>query len=297
MSDGRRFLDPDTLAKLANMNLVARLVVEGFISGLHRSPYKGFSVEFAQHREYSPGDDLKHLDWRVYARTDKNYVKQYEEETNLKAYILLDSSGSMGYRSSGLSKFEYGCYLAASLTYLMIRQQDSVGLVIFDKVIRNLIPPKSTPTHLKVILEHLEKVRVGELTNVSKVFHDLAETIRRRGLIIIISDLFDDPSSVLSGLKHFRHRRHEVIVFHILDQEEVNFPFNKMAIFRDLETNDKIQVDPKSIRQEYLDQMADFLAAYKQGCYESNIDYMSVNTSVPLDLCLTSYLTRRQKLG
>ena len=296
MPDGRRFLQPEALKKLANLNLVARLVVEGFISGLHRSPYKGFSVEFSQHRAYSPGDDLKHLDWKVYARSDKYYIKQYEEETNLKAYILLDSSNSMSYKSNGISKFEYGCYLAASLAYLMIRQQDSVGLVVFDEAIREHVPPKSTATHLKVILGHLEGIKVGKQTNLSKTFHDLAERVRRRGLIIVISDLLADPAEVLRGLKHFRHRKHEVIVFHLLDHEELTFPFTRMTVFRDLETNERLSVDPNSIRREYLQAMREFLKEYKQGCYESNIDYLSVDPSVPFDLCLTSYLAKRQKV-
>jgi len=223
-------------------------------------------------------------------------VKQYEEETNLKAYILLDSSNSMNYKSKGLSKFEYGCYLAASLAYLMIRQQDSVGLVVFDEVIRELVPPKSTATHLKVILEHLEGAKVGRQTNLSQTFHDLAERVRRRGLIIVISDLLADPPEVLRGLKHFRHRKHEVIVFHLLDHEELTFPFTRMTVFRDLETNEKMPVDPNSIRQEYLQSIREFLKEYKQGCYESKIDYLNVDTSVPFDLCLTSYLAKRQKV-
>ncbi len=290
------YLSPDALAKLANLNLVARLVVEGFISGLHRSPYKGFSVEFAQHREYIPGDDLKYLDWKVYARTEKYYIKQYEEETNLKAHILVDSSASMGYKSGTLSKYQYGCYLAASLAYLMIKQQDSVGLTVFDERIRENIPPKAGATHLKVILDSLENISPSNETHIGGTFRNLSEMIKRRGLIIVISDLLDNPPDVLTALKHFRHRKHEVIVFHLMDDEELTFPFTKMTVFRDLETGERLTVDPNSIRKEYLASINEFLKVYRKGCYESDIDYLNVNTSTPFDSCLASYLAKRQKV-
>ncbi len=292
-----KYLEPEALAKLANLNLVARLVVEGFISGLHRSSYRGISVEFAQHREYIPGDDPKHLDWKVFARTEKYYVKQYEEETNLKAHILVDASASMAYKSAGsLSKFEYACFLAASLAYLMVKQQDSVGLVTFDETIRKNIPPKPGATHLKVILDCLEKTNPGKETHIKGIFRDFSQMVKRRGLIIVISDLLDEPSEVISGLRHFRHRKHEVIVFHLLDHEELTFPFTKTTVFSDLETGERLTVNPGSIRQQYMDSINEFLKEYKQGCFESDMDYFDVDTSTPFDICLSSYLVRRQKL-
>ncbi len=292
-----KYLEPEALAKLANLNLVARLVVEGFISGLHRSSYRGISVEFAQHREYIPGDDPRHLDWKVFARTEKYYVKQYEEETNLKAHILVDASASMTYKSAGSpSKFEYACFLAASLAYLMIKQQDSVGLVTFDETIRKNIPPKSGATHLKVILDCLEKTNSGKETHMKGIFRDFSQMVKRRGLIIVISDLLDEPSEVISGLKHFRHRKHEVIVFHLLDHEELTFPFTKTTVFSDLETGERLTVNPGSIRQQYMDSINEFLKEYRQGCFESDMDYLNVDTSTPFDICLSSYLVRRQKL-
>ena len=291
-----KYLDPEALAKIANLNLIARFVVEGFISGLHRSPYRGISVEFAQHREYIPGDDPKHLDWKVFARTEKYYVKQYEEETNLKAHILIDASGSMAYKSGSLSKFEYACFLGASLAHLMIKQQDSVGLVTFDETIRRNIPPKSGATHLKVILDCLEKMSPGKETHIKGIFQSLSEMVKRRGLIIVISDLLDEPSEVITGLRHFRHRKHEVIVFHLLDHEELTFPFTKTAVFRDLETGERLTVNPINMRQQYIDSVSEFVKEYKQGCFESDIDYLNVDTSTPFDICLSSYLLRRQKL-
>lgn len=297
MKGGRRFLDPRALARISRLDLVAHLVVEGFITGLHRSPYQGFSVEFSEHKEYSPGDNLRHLDWKVYARTDKYYIKQYQEETNLKGYILLDASGSMGYRSDGLSKLEYGCYMAATLAYLMIRQRDSVGLLTFDKAIRQYIPPKSTPRHLKLILQELEKTQSGETTNLSKTFHDLAETIKRRGLIIVLSDLMDEPEEVMKGLKHFRHRKHEVIVFHILDKKELDFSFRNISEFRDMESRERLLVNPGFIRQEYQEAINAFLRHYRRECSESMIDYLRVDTSLPYDFVLASYLSRRARMG
>jgi uncharacterized protein (DUF58 family) len=295
---GYRFLEPNAVARLERMNLVARSVVEGFISGLHRSPYHGFSVEFSEHREYAPGDNIKDVDWQAFGRTDRFYIKQYEEETNLKAYVLLDASGSMGYRSeqAGLSKLEYGCYLAACLSYLMMRQQDSVGLVVFDQQIRQLIPPRSTPLHLNLILRELEKIQPGRTTNVSKTFHDLAENIKRRGLIIIISDLFDEPREVMRGLRHFRFKKHEVMLFHVFDRWEIEFPFKRLADFVDLETGERLHVDPRYIQGEYRRQISDFIAAYKRDCASAFIEYVQTDTSVPYDFMLSAYLAKRKAL-
>jgi uncharacterized protein (DUF58 family) len=297
---GYRYIQPEALAKVARLNLVARAVVEGFIAGLHRSPFKGFSVEFAEHREYMPGDNIKDLDWQVYGRTDRYYIKQYEEETNLRAHILIDTSSSMSYKNdeNSLSKLEYACYLAACLSYLMIRQQDSVGLVCFDSQIRTHIPPRATPTHLSLMLRHLETLKngTGVPTNCSKTFHDLAEFIRRRGLLIILSDLYDDPREVIRGLRHFRFKRHEVILFHIFDKWELDFPFRKLSDFVDMETNEEIQVDPRYVRDEYRKQIQGFIDGYKRDCSSSQVEYVQTDTSVPYDFMLFSYLAKRKRL-
>lgn len=296
-NDYREFLKPEVVSKLANMELRARLVVEGFITGLHRSPYHGFSVEFAEHRQYMPGDEIKHVDWKVYGKTDRFYVKEFEEETNLKAYILLDASGSMGYSSNRITKLEYSSYLAAALTYLMLKQRDSVGLVVFDEKIRKFIPPRSVFSYLHVILRELERVKSGALTNVSATFHQLAERIKRRGLIIVLSDLFDEPSRVLAGLKHFRHKKHEVIVFHILDPMERSFAFGDEAVFKDLETGDEIDTQPWHIRRDYQRQVEEFLRTYKRECLQNRIDYVLMDTSQDFDTALFEYLGKRRRMG
>ena len=293
----RKFLKPETASKLTNMDLVARLVVEGFITGLHKSPYHGFSVEFAEHRQYMPGDEIKHVDWKVYGKTDRYYVKQFEEETNLKAYLLLDASGSMGYSSNGISKIQYATYLCAALTFLMLKQRDSVGLVTFDENIRKYVPPRSVSTYLHVILRELEQTTSGEKTNVSTTFHQLAERIKRRGLIIIFSDLFDDPNRVMSGLKHFRHKKHEVIVFQILDPLERSFNFRRDARFKDLETGEEISTQPWHIRGEYRKLMSEFIETYKKQCRENRIDHVLMDTSQDFDRALIQYLIKRKRIG
>jgi len=298
VAKGYRYLDPQAVARLSKINLIARSVVEGFISGLHRSPFRGFSVEFAEHREYTPGDNIKDIDWQAYGRTDRYVVKQYQEETNLKAHILLDTSGSMGYKSeeSSLSKLEYGSYLAASLAYMMVRQQDSVGLVTFSEKINHFIPPRSTTAHLNVMLKTLETAHPGQATNISRTFHDLAEHIKRRGLIIIISDLFDDAKDVMRGLRHFRFKRHEVILFHIFDRWEIDFPFRRLTDFVDMETNDQLQIDPRFVRDDYMHRIRDFIGAYKRECAGATIEYVQTHTGVPFDLMLHSFLAKRKRL-
>ncbi len=293
----RKFLHPDVVSRLANMNLRARLVVEGFIIGLHRSPYHGFSVEFSEHRQYMPGDEPKRIDWKVYGKTNRFYIKQFEEETNLKSYILLDASASMGYKSGRISKLTYASYLAASLTYLMLRQQDSVGLVTFDQKIRKYIPPRAVSNYLNVILGELDKIRSGHETNISETFHELAERIKRRGLIIVLSDLFDDPHRVLSGLKHFRHKKHEVLVFHILDPMERSFNFKGETVFKDMETGDEISTQAWHIRKDYREQMQEFIETYKRHCLENRIDYVLIDTSEPFDKALFDYLIKRKRIG
>lgn len=295
--DYRRFLKPDVVSKLSGMEIKARLVVEGFIAGLHKSPYHGFSVEFAERRQYMPGDPLKNVDWKVYAKTDRFFIKEFEEETNLKAYILLDASGSMGYSSNSVNKLEYSCYLSAALSYLMLKQRDSVGLVLFDQNIKKYIPPKSAlRSHLHVILQELDKLEPSRTTNISSALHEMAERIKRRGLIILISDLFDDSDRVIHGLKHFRHKKHEVIVFHVLDPKERSFAFPELAIFKDLETDEELMTSPWQIRKEYTERFKALVNKYTLQCRESLIDYVLLDTSIPFDYALFSYLSKRQRL-
>ena len=214
------------VAMLDSISMKAKLVVEGYIIGQHRSPYHGFSVEFAEHRSYEPGDEVKHIDWKLYGKTNRLYVKRYEEETNLRAHLILDTSKSMSYSSNKVTKLEYGSYLLAALSYLMISQQDAAGVVLFDESIRSFIPPKSTPSHLNTLLNALDVEKPGNDTKIESVLHEMAERINKRGLVIIISDLLDDPKSILNGLKHFRHKNQEVILFHILDRNELEFNFD-----------------------------------------------------------------------
>ncbi|MCA8921383.1 MAG: DUF58 domain-containing protein [Planctomycetes bacterium] len=292
---GRRFLDPKTLTKISRLDIRARLVVEGFVTGLHRSPYHGFSVEFAEHREYVPGDDIKHIDWKVYARSDRYYIKQYEEETNLTATILLDGSESMKYQSDPElpSKLEYGCTVAASLLYLILRQRDAVGLVTFDEEIRKFIPPASSPSHRNLMLNALENVTPTKRTSLGPVLHTMADRVKRKGLVILISDLLDDPEKVISGLRHFRHRRHEVIVFHVMDVAERTFPFNAMTRFEGLEELGHVICDPGALRSAYLEELEQFMGEIQHGCRTDRIDYVPLDTSQPLDVALTSYLATR----
>lgn len=291
-----KYLEPEAASRLRNLNLVARSVVEGFVSGLHRSPYHGFSVEFADHRKYTPGDNIRDLDWRAWAKSDRFYIKRYEEETNVNAHLLLDVSASMTFRSRGLSKLEYACFLAASLAYLMVRQQDSVGLVVFADGIEKRLPPHSSTLHLNELLRTLETVEPVAETDIAATFHQLAEMIKRRGLIVILSDLLDEEREVLRALRHFRHRRHEVIIFHILDPAERRFPYSRLSDFIDLETGSRLQVDPRFVRQDYLKQIEAFINTYRQGATESNIEYVLADTATPYDRLLLAYLARRSKV-
>jgi uncharacterized protein (DUF58 family) len=281
------------------MTLVARSVVEGFFAGLHRSPYHGFSIEFTDHREYVPGDDLRHLDWKTLSRTDRKYIKQYEEETNLKAHLLLDVSASMDYTSAGadgLTKLQYASFLAACLAYVMAHQADPVGLVLFDESIRDYIPPGSSPAHINAILRKLEEVKPSEKTRVGTVFHEMAERLRRRGLVIVLSDLFDDPAETIRGLAHFRYRKHEAILFHVVDPAELEFPFRQLADFVDMETGERLQIDPAYVRTQYLADIAEFVNLLKKSCLENNIDYVRADTRTPYDRMLFAYLSRRERL-
>jgi uncharacterized protein (DUF58 family) len=297
MLDKKKYLHPETVAKLDNMALRARLVVEGYIIGQHKSPYHGFSVEFAEHRAYGPGDEIRHVDWKLYGKTDRYYVKQYEEETNLKVYILLDISRSMKYTSKTVSKLDYASYLSAALSYLMLNQRDGTGLILFDEKIQTFIPPRSTSSHLNTILKHLEKPKLGSDTEIGSVLHEMAERIKKRGLIILISDLMDDQESVLSGLKHFRHNKQEVILFHILDRKELDFDFNARTRFKDMESGSLLTTEPWQIKSSYKKRIQLLQDEYKKQCRKQLIDYVPLFTDQSLDIALNSYLNKRQKLG
>jgi|SRR5262245_24945334 len=260
---------------------------------MHKSPYHGFSVEFAQHREYVPGDDIKHVDWKVYGRTGRFFLKQYEEETNLALWLLLDVSESMRYKSAGVSKFDYACMAAAALAYLTLQQQDSVGLATFDNQLRTVLRPSSQASHLKEIVNILNKVPVRDKTHMGPIFHDLAERLTRRSIVVLISDLFDEPADVLGGLRHLGYKRHEVVVLHVLDGAELDFPFQEPTLFRGLEQAPELLTDPRSLRQGYLEQVSAFLTELQEGCRAQNMDYVRLRTDSDLGVVLSAYLAHR----
>jgi uncharacterized protein (DUF58 family) len=295
--DYREYLKPETVSKLKGMELRARMVVEGFIAGLHKSPYHGFSVEFAEHRQYMPGDSIRDIDWKLYGKSDRFFIKQYEEETNLKGYLLLDCSKSMAYHSGAeISKLDYAGMLSGALSYMMLRQRDSVGLVTFDQKIRRYIPPRSKSGHLHVMLKEIADQTPSELTDISHTLHEMAERIKRRGLVIIMSDLLDDAEKIISGLKHFRYNQHEVIVFHILDPRERDFAFGTDALFRDMETGEEITTSPYQIKKDFQRQVKAFAEQIAMACRQSNIDYHPIDTSMPFDKALYAFLGKRERL-
>ncbi|MDP2055565.1 MAG: DUF58 domain-containing protein [Acidobacteriota bacterium] len=296
MAGEARFLDPAVVARLGTIDLKARTIVEGFLTGLHRSPYKGFSVEFAEYRQYLPGDDLATLDWKVYARSDRHFVKKYEEETNLACHLLLDVSASMGYGSRGLTKLQYGSYLTGALAYLMNRQRDAFGLIAFDDRIASLVPASARTGHLRAVLLALERLKLGARTDVAKPLHDLAAAVRRRGLVVLVSDLLDDPAQVLEGLKHFRYRGTDVVVFQVLDPDELKFPFEGAARFRDMETAAEVMAVPANVRKDYLERMQAMIAHYQRELSLVGIDYCLLDTSQPLELGLMAYLMTRRRM-
>jgi uncharacterized protein (DUF58 family) len=295
VQDVQQLLDPQMLARLQRAPLRARSIVEGYVSGVHRSPFHGFSIEFAEHREYAPGDDLRYLDWKVFGRTDKYYLKQFEEETNLVCHLLLDTSESMCYRSAAapMSKLEYARRAAAALAYLVLHQQDSVGLVAFDREIRSLVRASSNPSHLKEILHVMETVSAERKTSTGPIFHDLSERLKKRGIVIVISDLFDDLDSMMTGLKHLRHRRHEVIVMHVLDPAELEFPFDDITLFHGLEQLPDVLAEPRALRNAYLAEFGRYLHKLKAGCRAQAIDYVPMRTDQSLEVALSSYLASR----
>ena len=292
----RPFLDPAVVARLGTLELKARTIVEGFLSGLHRSPFKGFSVEFAEYRQYIHGDDLSTIDWKVYARSDRYYVKKFEEETNLDCHLMIDVSGSMGYGGHhGMSKFEYGACLAASLAYLMNRQRDAVGLTAFDENIVAMLPSSSRTGHLRATLLTLDRLTPGRTTNVSKPLHQLADSLSKRGMVVLISDLLDDPDEVIRRLKHFQFRGTDVIVFHILDPDEIDFPFERVTRFEDLETSEEVSAVPGAVRSHYVREMEALIDRYRRELGGAGIDYQLLRTSYPLELALMSYLSTRAR--
>lgn len=291
-------LTPADLQKISNLQLFARQVVEGFCTGLHRSPHKGFSVEFKQHRQYVPGDEIRHIDWRVFGRSDRFYIREYEEETNLRATLLLDLSGSMAYGQGPVTKYQYAVRLAACLAYLMLGQQDSVGMVTFDSKIRRYIPPRSRVSHLQVLMDELQKSKPGGETELGRVFHDLVPKLHRRGVLVIISDLFGDVSELLRALAHFRHAHHEIIVFQIWDRDELDFPFKSWTQFEGLEpSGGKHMLDPVLLREAYLANLAKFREELSRGCNRHKIDLVPFTTDQPYSEALAAYLSRRRGRG
>jgi uncharacterized protein (DUF58 family) len=286
-------LTPTDLKKISNLQVLARLVVEGFCTGLHRSPHKGFSVEFKQHRQYVHGDEIRHLDWRVFGRSDRFYIREFEEETNLRATLLLDASGSMAY-GGDQSKLQYATRLAACLSYLMLQQQDSVGLVTFDTKVRRYIPPRAATSHLQVLVDQLQDTKPGGETELAKVFHDLVPRLHRRGLIVILSDCFGDVADILSALAHLRHARHEIVVFQIWHRDELEFPFKTWTRFDCLEADDKRHlIDPNHLRAAYLENLDRFRSELKQGCHRHRVDLVPMVTDQPYADALAEYLTLR----
>jgi len=289
------YFDPKVLTGLKYLYLRARFVVNGVMVGIHPSQSKGLSSEFEEHRGYSQGDDIRHIDWKAYAKFDRYFIKEYRETTNLKAYIAMDSSSSMGYGSDGVSKFDYGSTLAASLAYLMLKQQDAVGLITFSNRIEKIIPPKATHDHLFAILKELEdRIPQGE-TSAASVLQELAASLKRRSLVILISDLLDKPEEVTRGLKQLRSRGSDIMVFHILDKDELQFPFREPSLFQDMEEDLKLLADPIAIRSAYLKAIHSLIEGYRESCASTLIDYSLFDTSIDLDRALVRYLTWRGK--
>jgi uncharacterized protein (DUF58 family) len=289
-------LDPKVLDRVEGLELKARLIVEGFISGLHRSPFRGFSVEFAEHREYVPGDDIRFLDWKVFGRSDRLYVKRYEDETNLEAHLVVDVSESMTYRGEGVGhdKLDYSRWGAAALAHLLTRQQDAVGLVLFDDQVRRTMPTGSNPVHLRNVMRALEEAKPTGTTGVGRALKEVAEAIRRRGLVLLFSDLLDDEKGVAEGLTHLRHRGHEVVCFHVLDHDELTFPFDRMTRFVGLEGLPDLVAEPKSLKKAYLAEVEAAQRSYRRVCHANRIDYVPLDTSESLGTILSAYLAKRE---
>lgn len=296
MASSPKYSDPDVLARVAGLTLRARRVVEGTISGLHRSPFHGFAVEFAEYREYSPGDDLRRLDWRVFGRTDRYYVKQYEEESNLRCHIVLDASASMRYGSGPLTKYDYAATIAASMATLLVGQQDPVGLALFDSQRRKLLPPAATQAQLVRIVEELESSQPDRETQLGPVLQDLAEQVRKRGLMIIISDLLTDLDSFYDGLSRLQYRGHEIMILHVLDRDELELPFNDLVLFHDIEGSEELYAEPWAFRNAYKSAINEFVDGVRNNCGSRAIDYLLMRTDQPLGDALSHYLHARERL-
>jgi len=288
-----RLLDPVVIARLGSMELKARTIVEGLLLGLHRSPFRGFSAEFAEYRHYLAGDDPTTIDWKVFARSDKYYVKKFEAETNLECNILVDTSASMGYGTSGITKLEYAACLAAAIAWLVSGQRDAVGLTTFDEKIVTRLPPRAKSGQLHSILIALERLKAGAKSDVAKPLRQLADTLTKRGLIVLISDLLDEPEAVVTGLRYLRARGMEVVVFHVLDQAELTFPFEEAAKFTDVESSEEIVAVPGMVRAHYLEQLEKLKSRYADGLRAAGIDYQMISTATPLDAALLKYLNAR----
>ena len=288
-------LPPSALARLSNLNLIARWIVEGFISGLHKSPYHGFSIEFAEYRPYSPGDDLRHFDWKVLAKSERKYVKKYHSETNMQAHVLLDCSASMGF-GEPVSKLQYGQAIAAAMAHLMIMQQDAAGVAVFADKILDYLPPRASMRHYQDLTRVLANATPQSTTNIFAALDHLAEAVKRRGMFVIISDLYDDVDKILAAIRHIRFNKHEVILFHILDHKELEFPFRALSEFKDLETGESVQVAPMAYREAYKAALHDFTENMRKKCANMLVDYQLINTQTPFDKVLAEYLFKRQKL-
>jgi uncharacterized protein (DUF58 family) len=297
-TDYRKYLDPRTLARISSLDLRARLIVEGLMSGMHRSPYQGISVEFAQHRQYVAGDDTRHVDWKVFGRSDKIYLKQYQEETNLHLISIVDASESMGYGTIGdgkerWTKYDHATAIAASLSYMAIQQQDSVGLAIFDNDLRRFFKPSNSPGQWKTITHELQLVPRLKKTNMGRVLDQLAEKLTHRSLIVVLSDFFDDMDSIRQGLRHLRYKKHELMVFQVLDPTEIEFPFEDVTLFKGLEELGELLTEPRALRQGYLEQLAQFTDELKKMCRGMRVDFSRMNSAEPLDVSLSGFLATR----
>ncbi len=295
-TDFRKYLEPRVLAKIGALDIRARLIVEGLINGMHRSPYKGFSIEFAQHRPYSSGDDIKYIDWKVFGRTDRHYIKQYEEETNLQLMLVVDASASMEY--SGKTdpvwrKYDHAISVAASMAYVALQQRDSVGLAVYDSQIRRIIRPSNNPRQWRVIIEELSAASGAQKTDTGMVLEQIAEELKHRSLVILISDLFEDPARLIKGVRHLRYRRHDLICLQILDHDELVFPFNQTTMFKGMEELAELVVEPQALREAYLNELAAHNTLLREACHQLRVDCVQVDTSVPLDVSLPNFLASR----
>ena len=291
----RKYLDPALIAQLQRLELKARLVVEGSLSGMHKSPYRGFSVEFAEHKSYFPGDDIRYIDWKLYGKTEKYFIKQYEEDTNLKGYIVFDTSASMGFGSKAMSKFAYAAKLAVALSYLMLSQRDSVGFLAFNNDIVKYVPPRNNMTHLQNIVSVMDNLSTGDDTSICRAFQYLASHIKRRGLIVLISDLIDDQSKVLNHLRYLHHMKHELIILHVVHPDELELPYHGTVRFKNMEQPDSLMAAPDRIRKDYQEKIKSFIDTYRVGCLKEHIDYCTVGVDQPVEQAILDLIARRKK--